>query len=329
MPLSVFTPAAAVTERRSMRPEVLLAFVLSLSGTTKLQAEPVVFWTDGPGDAVRMGDLADESVTDLFTLNSPYGIAVDMVNEHIYVTATGVTGPGTVRRANLDGTGLTTLTTTPTNTRQIDLFGGRMYWASEGTSGPTDDANYQANLDGTGKGTLVTDLYNPRGLEIDPINEVVYFDTFDLNPYGRAIMRVGLDGSNLEELVTNENDLWGLGLDIENGKMYWSDGGAHRVRRANLDGTDVETFLADIIPGDIAVDPVDGYVYIGGPNGLTRTDLDGGNLELFFAGQRMTNIWLQKSAVPEPSSVILCGVTALGLVALRRRRKTGLEPPLS
>jgi hypothetical protein len=32
-------------------------------------------------------------------------------------------------------------------------------------------------------------------------------------------------------------------LDVENGKMYWTDWGTDKIQRANLDGTNVEDLV--------------------------------------------------------------------------------------
>ena len=47
-------------------------------------------------------------------------------------------------------------------------------------------------------------------------------------------------------------------LDVPNGKMYWADLGASKIQRANLDDSDVEDLITDLLgPNGIALD-VDG-----------------------------------------------------------------------
>ncbi|MCY4402147.1 MAG: hypothetical protein OXD54_06170 [Candidatus Poribacteria bacterium] len=106
------------------------------------------------------------------------------------------------------------------------------------------------------------------------------------------IRRANLDGSNVENVLTNDNWIRDIALDIQNHKIYWI-GGAHSIKRANLDGTDVETIYnpqalnADKVerihsPVTITLDTSAEKIYWGnmwGPWGMTRADLDGTNIE--------------------------------------------------
>ncbi len=56
----------------------------------------------------------------------------------------------------------------------------------------------------------------------------------------------GLDGSNVETLVTGLSSPQGIAVDAEGGKMYWtigSSGGRNEIYRANLDGSQVEDLV--------------------------------------------------------------------------------------
>ena len=60
------------------------------------------------------------------------------------------------------------------------------------------------------------------------------------------IQSANLDGSNVETLLTYENQLRvprGIALDVVGGKMYWTDTTRDRIRRADLDGSNVEDIL--------------------------------------------------------------------------------------
>jgi hypothetical protein len=58
--------------------------------------------------------------------------------------------------------------------------------------------------------------------------------------YGNGIRRSNLDGSGVELLIPTIFP-FGLAVDTEGGKVYWSNGPS--IRRANLDGTGVETII--------------------------------------------------------------------------------------
>jgi hypothetical protein len=75
-----------------------------------------------------------------------------------------------------------------------------------------------------------------------------------------------------------------IAVDIPHGKMYWVDSDAPAVRRANLNGTNVETIITAGLqfPSAIAVDSAGGKIYWGDQlsNELRRANLDGSNNQL-------------------------------------------------
>ena len=92
-------------------------------------------------------------------------------------------------------------------------------------------------------------------------------------PGDRVIFRRNLDGTQFESLVGfEEDDPNGFGdpsdleLDLDGGKMYWADRQGHRIQRANLDGTQVETLISEL-----------GALGLGEPTAL-ELDLDGGKM---------------------------------------------------
>ena len=89
------------------------------------------------------------------------------------------------------------------------------------------------------------------------------------------IQRANLDGSNIEDLVTQVvTGPVRIALDVEGGKMYWTEvsiyWGGDRILRANLDGSDVQDLVTQGLrtPRGIALDVVGGKMY--------WTDLDHG-----------------------------------------------------
>ena len=65
--------------------------------------------------------------------------------------------------------------------------------------------------------------------------------------------------------------------------MYWTDWGAKKIQRANLDGSDVEDLVTEGLrsPDDIALDVSSGKMYWTNPNAgkIQRANLDGSNVE--------------------------------------------------
>ena len=102
-----------------------------------------------------------------------------------------------------------------------------------------------------------------------------------------SIQRANLDGTNLQNVVTELTWPRDVALDIAQNKMYWVDAGAHKVQRANLDGTNVEDLVdTQGRPFGIAVDTTNGKMYWStwNPGKIRRANLDGTNVEDFVTG---------------------------------------------
>ena len=115
----------------------------------------------------------------------------------------------------------------------------------------------------------------------------MYWVDFDGND--NKIQRAALDGSNVEDIVTDLENPRGLALDLSQGKMYWADSGANKIQRANLDGTNIEDIVALLSepPHYIALDFSGGKIYwtehVDGGK-IQRANLDGSNLEAVVSG---------------------------------------------
>ena len=124
---------------------------------------------------------------------------------------------------------------------------------------------------------------------------------------GTTIRRTNLDGSAPENILTAVM-AFAMAVDATDGKLYWIEASVpndvtatdytdwdYRVRRANLDGSDVEDIidLATVtFPTALAVDPGNGKLYWSGYDGedydvrgkVGRANLDGSNPEDIVEG---------------------------------------------
>ncbi len=73
------------------------------------------------------------------------------------------------------------------------------------------------------------------GIEVDKVNDKIYFDDSD----GSQILRADLDGSNVEKVGNTTDRTYGIAIDNESGKFYWA-GRDGVIRAANLDGSNEE-----------------------------------------------------------------------------------------
>ncbi|MCE7988086.1 MAG: DUF11 domain-containing protein [Caldilinea sp. CFX5] len=181
------------------------------------------------------------------------GVAVDLRNARVYFAArpSGVSGAGYIRRANLDGTGVTTIytdTTAPWPTYlALDVDNNQLYFTHGGEFGgvSSGDSIKRITLTGGGETTIVSGVTAPLGLALNPV---------------RA-------------------------------ELYWSEGGATpRIRRTALNAINPQTVVADVTAYDLTADPGADLLYYRradsatNDNSVYRVLRDGGSLTALTFG---------------------------------------------
>jgi len=113
----------------------------------------------------------------------------------------------------------------------VDDLSGTLYWADENLSSiqRCDMGDCAGTLE-----TLITGNIDPHDIELDTAAGKMYFAD---SVFG--ICRANLDGSNIELLVPT-GVLDGIALDLPAGKIYWVEPANGMLRRAGLDGSNVE-----------------------------------------------------------------------------------------
>ena len=159
------------------------------------------------------------------------------------------------------------------------------------------------NADGTNEILLAAggDVIEPDGIEVDLEGGKLYWTDMgagaaiekstEIN--NGKIVRSNLDGSGIENIVPvgHTSTPKQLALDIEGGKVYWSDRGDlgdqsvnPKIMRANLDGSDIETLVSDdlISPVGIALDSASSKMYFTDrfADNIRRANLDGSSVEI-------------------------------------------------
>ena len=107
--------------------------------------------------------------------------------------------------------------------------------------------------------------------------------------YGsKKVRRANLDGSNVQDLITNRGNVEGITLDMSGGKIYWSAHGVTEIQRMNLDGTNAKTTHLPGATHGIALDVSGGKMYwVEFWNGrIQRGSLNSGNVETLVTGLR-------------------------------------------
>ena len=222
---------------------LVLALPLVASGSTARKGEARIFFLDLRGGKVVSAnpDATDRRVLIDGLTGQPDGIAIGVEAGHIYWTNMGVYADddGSIQRANLDGSGLTTIVpvgkTFTGKQLVLDKKNGKLYWSDrEGMR------VMRANLDGSGSEILV-----------EP-------------------------GRGDEARKDQRNWCVGMAVDLPGGKIYWTQKGGENantgsVRRANLNvphgqtaatRTDIDV-LFDRLPEpiDLELDLANRHIY--------------------------------------------------------------------
>jgi hypothetical protein len=200
-----------------------------------------MYWSNSQGPSgsgeIRRANLDGTSVeTVIRGLICPLGIAIDGSGGYIYWAACDSTS-GKIQRSKLDGTEKTDLVTVPPNSSYmasahgiaLDVTVGKIYWANTGRG-----TIQRANLDGSSVENIAISQLYPQGVTLDLTNNKVYWT-------GVGISRANLNGSAAEFVVSG--DSMGIAIDASGGKMYWTSPQFGKIRRANLDGTNVEDIV--------------------------------------------------------------------------------------
>ena len=262
-------------------------------------SQSFIYWTDAGTNKIQRANLDGSNVQDLVTgLNSPSGIALDVVGSKMYWTDDNTTK---IQRANLDGSNVQDLVTRGLHAPSgiaLDVAGGKMYWTDQGTA-----KIQRANLDGSNVQDLVTQgLSGPNGIALDVVGGKMYWTDQGTH----KIQRANLDGSNVQDLVTRRLDApAGIALDVAGGKMYWTDYRTEKIQRANLDGSNVQDLVTQGLetPIGIALDMAGSKMYwvdhgeVGagaqwGKERIQCANLDGSNVQtLVTRAQGLTFLW--------------------------------------
>jgi hypothetical protein len=160
-------------------------------------------------------------------------------------------GGGRVMSADPDGSDLKTIVSEGRKLPDgvvVDVAAGHIYWTNMGNPNANDGSIDRSDLDGGNITTIVPKggTFTPKQLQLDKKNGKIYWSDRE----GMRVMRSNLDGSLIETLVetgngeTDRRDArnWcvGIALDVEGGKIYWTqkgpdNAGEGRIFRANLE----------------------------------------------------------------------------------------------
>ena len=131
----------------------------------------------------------------------------------------------------------------------VDIEAGHLYWTNMGNPNANDGSIERSDLDGSNVTHIIPPggTFTPKQLQLDKKNRKLYWSDRE----GMRIMRANLDGSKIETLVdTSEGDArpgkdvkkWcvGIALDVERGKVYWTQKGPEKAGQGRIFRTNLE-----------------------------------------------------------------------------------------
>ena len=183
----------------------------------------VYFTEDNAGNIWRMDANGGGRVLLVSGLNFPRDIVAN--STHLY----WINISGSVFRANLDGTGVTTLATVGSDFLQgIAVTDSHLYWTNA-----TSHAIQRANLDGTGVTTLVgTGLSIPYGIQA--AGGFLYWADLGTD----VIQRANLDGTGVTTLISALDITNPSGLVVTDSAIYFTQQNLG-VYRSDLNGNNI------------------------------------------------------------------------------------------
>lgn len=204
-----------------------------------------VYFADSESFKIRRSNLDGSNMEDLvYTYpRSPIGIDLDQARGKVYWTEYDElfvpTGPpGRILRANLDGSNVEPLVGGELGHPfglSLDLIHDRMYWVADLF------VIYRANLDGSAAEPLWTTGGEAWDVAVDPLAGMIYWGAIDYKTTSDWLRRAETDGPNWQNLFRTE--CRDVVLDLENAKVYWGALDHERIRRVNLDGSQVENVV--------------------------------------------------------------------------------------
>jgi PKD repeat protein len=186
-----------------------------------------------------------------------YSVSVDHLAKKVYWTClpspplVSPTWNGSVKRANLDGSSVETLTTYSSSSTSFawwircDGNGERYYFSTDnyGIVGPKE-VEPTASTGGMFEWTFVHEFVPHDVTGYVGSAYSMALDLSDLPAHyvywttGNAIMRCKVDGSDKTTVIDGLRSASGVAVDLLEGRMYWSDN--EGIHRAEVDGTQAE-----------------------------------------------------------------------------------------
>lgn len=181
-------------------------------------------------------------------LTDPFGL--EIIGNKLYWGTEGAIG-----RCNMDGSEAAIfipMTTTAKPEMAIDIawdyLAGNFIFSNDKYE--FSGGMFSVDFNGTTFTELVAGT-NGGAIALDVENNKMYYADFE-----KGICMANLDGAGETVIAAEMTDTycWGMAIDLDAGKIYWSDKTNGIIVRANLDGSEKEDFVTNCNPYAIAID---------------------------------------------------------------------------
>ncbi len=273
------TPGPGVTPSREISP------VVHVGAANR----PPMLWVDGGKIYALVGTDVQE-----FASGVEGAMNVAIGGRKVYWTEQTGQSSGTINSANLDGTGVTELTSIMAVPMGIAVDGAdsKLYWTN------SRGRIQRANLDGSKIQNVLQNLPSP--MDIALLGGNAYWTQ------GGNVQVVNLSGTKRIRNISTGADA-AMSLAISGGKVYWTERtgqSAGTINRANLDGSAV-TQLTSIkaVPMGIAVDGSRRKIFWTNSRGRVQSaNLDGSKIQNVVDGLGMPGDMLLSNSIAAPAA---------------------------
>ncbi|VDI79079.1 Hypothetical predicted protein, partial [Mytilus galloprovincialis] len=232
-----------------------------------------VYWTNWRnGEILRTDKYASYEVEKVFSsaLNYPIGLVVyDNTEQQTWGRNVKIlhTEEGKISETDIDSGHRNTLSVMSTAKLvgiDYDYDRDLMFW--------TDSYNQNIYVQihvcdyyGVHRKTFVTkELVYPDALALSPKDGLMFFSDFDLI-FGGKILRSAMDGSERKTIINKGvNEVFGMAIDQQGRRIYWTDASLQTIKSATFDGTDVHTiitFTEESSPNPYGIDVYGEMIY--------------------------------------------------------------------
>ncbi|HZW10811.1 MAG TPA: hypothetical protein VFF69_12990 [Phycisphaerales bacterium] len=218
--------------------------------------------------------------------------------QHVYFAETDF-GTGWVKRVSADGSGLDTLAETSGGIRGVEVATDLqfLYWSNVDTGSILRAPISTPDL----WEPVVTGLSFPSDISLDESHDLLAW----VDESTGTVSVSDLDGSGRRDIVTDVLSV-AIDLDTDREHVYFEDRASisrGAIRRIGLDGSGVETVIADVPTAtDLAVDPEHGYIYWGSSAGFDNT---GGIYRVRFDGTGFEEIFKPDTPLSDATALTI------------------------